>query len=118
MHGPIPKRKKPTKDKVWKAAIHALPCVLQRRWGRECGGHITQQHAQGYAFRGKSQRACDYDSFPLCKAHHQGIEGNFKNSIEHMGQRPWKTKYGPEEKYIKETQAELLAMGYEMKEPK
>lgn len=66
------------------AKVKALPCII-------CGSMPCDAHhiREGY---GMSQRANDFETIPLCKAHHQyGPE-----AIHSMGTKAWRAKYGSE----------------------
>ena len=80
------------------ARVAMLPCILADKWSHECCGRTTVHHCIGVAFRGMGQKASDFDTLPLCEAHHQ----HSNNAIHLMGMKPWEAKYG--------TQKELLEL--------
>lgn len=74
-----PKRSKPrrssrVRDRSYLLAVKQLPCAL---WMLRCDGEVQAHHA---GRRGLGQKCSDYESIPLCRAHHRAL---------HDGGLPW-----------------------------
>lgn len=121
-NGPLPK-KLPHRRRVVKtngtkagrehmARVATLPCCLYLNYGADCGGRTTCHHPQGMDFRAGFRRASDFDVIALCEAHHQGIEGKFKNSITHLGIKAWTARHGAETYLLDLTRYRLRLCGF------
>lgn len=90
------------------AAVAGLGCVVCRNLEHEAApAEYTGIHhiREG---QGSSQRASDYETLPLCAAHHQtGGEG----VAIHAGQKQWETKYGTELQLLMQVYLELEYLG-------
>lgn len=80
------------------AWVATLPCSVLNL---HCKGRTTVHHCQGLAYRGMGQKASDFDTIPLCEAHH--LFGKY--SIEQMGIRAWERceLHGTQAEYLEET---------------
>lgn len=76
------------KARAYLARVKSLPCVICHKPGPSDAHHVICD-------RYGSRKASDFDTIPLCKAHHQ--EG--PDAI-HNGKASWVEKYGPDHGYI------------------
>lgn len=90
--------KQTAKSRAYMGLVANLPCVV-------CGTWPVEVHHKTGA--GMGLRASDYDTIPLCPAHHR--TGGPGVAI-HAGTRTWEEKYGTQDDHIRETQRKL---GYE-----
>jgi len=75
--------------------VKALPCVICGAQPPSDAHHVTHG-------RYGSRKASDYDTIPLCKAHHQdGPEAI------HNGKETWAAKHGPDYSYIPQVRATI-----------
>lgn len=78
--------------------VKSLPCVICHRPPPSDAHHV-------FCGRYGQSRASDFDTIPLCKAHHQ----NGPEAI-HQNKRQWQERHGPDHSYleiVKEWLAEL-----------
>lgn len=88
------KCKKPKKDRKHLERVKSLPCCV-------CGAYPPSDvhHCKGHEFgTGAGLKASDYDTIPLCKAHHQSGPHGF----HHMGKRAWEEMFKPQTEYLKQ----------------
>ena len=92
--GPLgQKAAKPVRDASYIAIVKSLPCAVCSRPGPSDAHHCIHD-------RYDQRKACDYDTIPLCKRHHQhGPEAI------HNGKESWREKHGPDHGYIDQTKA-------------
>lgn len=69
-------------------AVKQLPCAV-------CASPPPSDAHHCIHDRHSSAKRSDYDTIPLCKAHHQ----NGPDAI-HNGPKTWREKYGPDHSYI------------------
>lgn len=86
------KRPKPErgteKARVHLARVKSLPCVICRKPGPSDAHHIICD-------RYGQHKASDFETIPLCKAHHQ----DGPQAI-HNGKASWVAKYGADHSYL------------------
>jgi len=85
------------------ASVAELACAVSDKWGHECEGRVTVHHCIGAEWRGMGQKASDFETIPLCCAHHQ----HSRNAIHLMGKKPWEQKYGSQRELLEATLSKL-----------
>ena len=78
--------------------VKMLPCAI-------CGAPPPNDAHHVIHDRYSSRKASDFDTIPLCKAHHQ----NGPDAI-HNGKETWREKYGPDHSYIEQTKRAAAAL--------
>lgn len=79
-------------------AVKSLPCAV-------CGASPPSDVHHVIHDRYGSRKASDFETIPLCKAHHQ----NGPDAI-HNGKETWREKYGPDHGYIARTKNQIEAL--------
>jgi hypothetical protein len=77
-----------------------LCCVI-------CGRHPVDRH-HCFCGRYSQKRLSDFDTIPLCDAHHQGRQ-DLSGIAIHKAKKTWIQNYGPDWTYIPQTRAKVLA---------
>ena len=72
--------------KAHMARVAALPCVVCDAWPVEVHHCISGRYG--------SRKASDFDTIPLCYAHHRGPFGI------HTDKAQWEADYGPDTAYL------------------
>lgn len=80
-----------------------MPCCVA---DKHCSPGLLRDahHITGIEHRGKSQKADDLKTIPLCKNHHQ--DGGLGVAI-HAGVQTWEAKYGTQEDHVEATLLKL-----------
>lgn len=73
--------------------VAALGCIL-------CGQPATIHHLTGLQYRGKGQKASNYDIIPLCPTHHQ--HGGYGVAV-HAGVKEWEKNFGTQTELLEKT---------------
>ena len=86
--------------------VAALGCVVCRNEGlgeTPASAHHINCHAM-------ARKASDYETIPLCPAHHQDADGTRKyggHIAVHRGLETWEERYGTERELLAQTLREL-----------
>jgi hypothetical protein len=94
-------------DPDYLARVADLPCCVCELLGVE-QKFSTEVHHK--LVRGKGIRASDYETMPLCFAHHSAQTPLPFGHAVHKGTKSFEAQYGTQDDHIKETQRKL---GYE-----
>ena len=78
-------------------AVKALPCAI-------CGAPPPSDAHHCIHDRHGTSKASDFDTIPLCKAHHQ-----IGPDAIHNGKETWREKYGADHSYITATKRAIAA---------
>lgn len=80
------------------ARVAQLGCSIGNT---RCAGRCTVHHLQGG--KSLSQKASDFETIPLCEAHH--LRGPY--SVEGMGIRAWERMHGKQKMWLDITRLKL-----------
>lgn len=81
--------------------VVSLGCIVCRNLGHgETPAHVHHIRTG----KGMAQRASNYETIPLCPAHHQ--HGGHGVAI-HAGQKTWETNFGTELELLEQVKLEL-----------
>jgi len=98
--GPLPPRK--TEQEIGHMGrVATLPCCIS---DQKCKGRITVHHLVGVKYKGMGQKASDFETIPLCEAHHQ--DGGPGVAL-HAGVQTWEQNYGTQEYHLQVTRLVL-----------
>lgn len=103
-HKRKPSNRGTKEHKAYMGKVAKLPCCLNENWGHECGGRVTVAHKDG---AGMSLKSSDYDTMPICEAHH--LFG--PNSITYLGAKAWQRRYGPQTHWIEQVRLQIEHSG-------
>lgn len=97
------------KSRAHMARVASLGCLAGGAGHQgECRGKCDAHHIIGLAYRGKSQKASDYETIPLCVQHHTGEKGKVDGIAIHRSELDaWEAKYGTQEHHLTTTRLML-----------
>lgn len=90
------------------ARVASFGCVVANK---DCMGRCEAHHLIGLDYRGKGQKASDFETIPLCTNHHTGYKGKPEGIAIHANPELWESRYNTQEFYLEQTRI-MLQMVY------